>query len=100
MTNKLKVLSLVVLSGVLLGLGPENRLYSADDEPAELAGHDRIESASVQFILVQVERETPEEYAGESNVLTLDSISLETVGRCIHDEEGSDIVSHRQDLRS
>ena len=92
-TNRLKVLLFVVLSGVLLGPGSETRLYGADDEPAELSEHDRIENASVQFILVRVERETLEEHAGESSVLTLDSISLKTIGQCIHDEEGADIIS-------
>ena len=83
----------MVLSGLLLGISPGTRLYSADDEPAGSHHHEPIESASVQFLLVYVERETLEELVDEPSVLTLDSISLEKVGRCIHDEEGAEIVS-------
>lgn len=93
MNGKLKALFLLVLSGLLLGLSPGSRLYSADDEPASSHHHDQIESAAIQFLLVHVERETLEELVDGSNVLTLDSISLEKIGRCIHDGEGAEIIS-------
>jgi hypothetical protein len=93
MNGKLKTLLLLVLSGLLLGISPGTRLYSADDEPAGSRHHDHIESAAVQFMLVHIEREILEEITEESNALTLDSISLEKIGQCIHDEEGAEIIS-------
>ena len=93
MSGRIRVLLFVVLSGLLLCISPGARLSNADDEPVRPAARDAMESATIQFLLVQIERDTLEENAGESNVLTLDSISLEAVGRCIHDEEGADIVS-------
>ena len=92
MNRKLKVFLFVALSGLLLGISPGTRLSNADEEPAHSVAPDQIESASVQFILVRIERDTLEELVGESNVLTLDSISIETIGHCIH-EEKADIVS-------
>ena len=93
MNGKLKTLLLLVLSGLLLGISPGTRLYSADDEPAGLHHHDHIESAAVQFLLVHIDREMLEEQMDDSNVLTLDAISMEIIGRCIHSEEGAEIIS-------
>lgn len=93
MNGKLKGLSIVALCGLLLGISPGTRLYSADGVSAGPSGSGRIESASVQFLLVHIERETLEELVGESNVLTLEAISLEKIGRYIHDEDGAEIVS-------
>ena len=93
MNGKLKPLLLLVLSGLLLGISPGTRLYSADDEPAGLHHHDHIESAAVQFLLVHIDREMLEEQMDDSNVLTLDAISMEIIGRCIHSEEGAEIIS-------
>ncbi|MFC1636792.1 hypothetical protein ACFL5Z_18350 [Planctomycetota bacterium] len=93
MNGKLKTLLLLVLSGLLLGISPGTRLYSANDEPAGPHHHGHIESAAVQFLLVHVEREMLEEHLDESNILTLDSISLETIDECIHAEDGAEIIS-------
>jgi hypothetical protein len=92
MNGKIKVLLFVALSGLLLGVSPGPRLSEADDGPARHIAPDEIESASIQFILVSVERDALEELVDESNVLTLDSISIETIGQCIHEERG-EIVS-------
>ena len=93
MNGKLKTLLLLVLSGLLLGISPGTRLYSADGEPADPHHHHQTTSASVQFILVHMERETLEEHMDKPNGPLLDAISLETIGRCIHDEEGAEIIS-------
>ena len=93
MNGKLKGLLILVLCGLLLGISPGTRLYSADDASAGPSGSGRIESASVQFLLVRIEREMLEELVGESNVLTLEAISLEKIGQCIRDEDGAEIVS-------
>lgn len=93
MNRKLNALFLLVLSGLLLGIAPQTRLVRANDEPAGSGYHDLIASASVQFILVHIERETLDELVDESSILTLDSISLEKIGQCIHTKEGAEIIS-------
>jgi hypothetical protein len=93
MKGKRKTLLLLVLSGLLLGISPGTRLYSADDEPECSSNHDHATSVSIQFLLVHVEREMLKEHIDDVGVLTIDSISLETLGQCIHAEEGAEIVS-------
>jgi len=93
MKGKLKTLILLGLSGLLLGISPGTRLYSADDDPAGPSGPDHIESASVQFILVRIERETLQEHMDDSDVPVLDAISLEIIGRCMQEEGGAEIIS-------
>ncbi len=93
MDTKLKALFILVLSGLLLGISPVTRLYSADDNQTSSSNQDNIASASIQFILVYIESETLEELMDESNVLTLDSIPLEKIGQRINAEDGAEIVS-------
>jgi len=93
MNRRLKALLLLALCGILLGLSPGTRLYSADDGSADSYDDNDIEGASIQFILVHVEREILEELMDESNVVTLDSIPLERIGQSILAEDGAAIVS-------
>jgi len=93
MDTKLKALFILVLSGLLLGILSVTRLYSADDNHTHSSDQDNIANASIQFILVYIETETLEELMDESNVLTLDSIPLEKIGRLINSEDGAEIVS-------
>lgn len=93
MNTKLKVLFILVLSGLLLGISPVTRLYSADDNQTNSSNQDNIANASIQFILVYIESETLEKLMDESNVLTLESIPLEKIGQRINAENGIEIVS-------
>lgn len=93
MDTKLKALFILVLLGLLLGISPVNRLYSADDNQTSSSNKDNTANASIQFILVYIESETLEELMDESNVLTLDSIPLEKIGQRINAEDGIEIVS-------
>jgi hypothetical protein len=93
MKEKLNVLFLVVLCGLLLGISPQTRLVYADDEPASTSHHDHIACGTIQFLLVHIERETLEEHMDESNVPILDAISIEQIGECIRHEDGAKIVS-------
>ena len=93
MDIKLKALFILVLFGLLFGISPVTRLYSADDNQTRSPNQDNIANASIQFILVYIETETLEELMDESNVLTLDSIPLEKIGRLINSEDGAEIVS-------
>ncbi len=93
MDTKLKALFILVLLGLLLGISPVTRLYSADDNQTKSSNQDNLAHASIQFILVYIESETLEELMDESNVLTLDSIPLEKIGQRINAEDGAKIVS-------
>jgi hypothetical protein len=93
MDKKLKALFILVLSGLLLGISPLTRLYSANDNHNHSSDQDNIANASIQFILVYIESETLEELMDESNVPTLNSIPLEKIGRLINSEDGAEIVS-------
>jgi len=93
MDAKLKVLFILVLSGLVLGILPVTQLHSADDDQACSSNQDNIANASIQFILVYIGSETLEELMDESNVPTLDSIPLERIGQRIHAEDGAEIVS-------
>jgi hypothetical protein len=93
MNGKTKVLCLLIVSGLLLGMSPVTRLYRVDAARAGSSGPARAESASIQFILVHVERKTLAELTGGSKAPTLDSISLEKLGRYLHDEDGAEIIS-------
>lgn len=95
MKGKLKALLLLGLCGLLFGISPGTRLYSADDdhEHSDHHHHDHIKSASVQFILVRIELEAIREHMEGSDVPVLDSISLEAIGECIQEEDGAEIIS-------
>lgn len=93
MGKKLKALFILVLSGLLLGISPVTRLYSANENHNHSSDQDNIANASIQFILVYIESETLEELMDESSVPTLDSIPLEKIGRLINSEDGAEIVS-------
>ncbi len=93
MGTKLKALFILVLFGLLLGISPVTRLYSANDNHTHSSNQHNIANASIQFILVYIESETLEELMDESNVLTLDSIPLEKIGLRIKAENGAEIVS-------
>jgi hypothetical protein len=93
MDTKLKALFILVLLGLLLGIPPVTRLYSAGDNQTSSSDQDNIANASIQFVLVYIESETLEELMDESNVLTLDSIPLEKIGQRINAEDGAEIVS-------
>jgi hypothetical protein len=93
MDTKLKVLFILILSGLLLGISPVTRLSSADDNQTHSSNQANIARASIQFIIVYIESETLEELMDESNVPTLDSIPLEEIGQHIDAEDGAEIVS-------
>lgn len=93
MTVKLRILFVLVLSGLLLGALPVTWLYGADDDHAHSSDQDDRVSASVQFILVHVERDKMEQLMDESNVQTLESIPLEKIGQCIRTKDGARIAS-------
>ena len=93
MIAKVKVLCVLVLSGLLLGLSPTARVYSVDAAPAGSSGSAHVEGASVQFVLVQLHRETLEKLTDGSKVPTLDTISIEKLGRFLRAEDGAVIVS-------
>ena len=50
-------------------------------------------SASIQFILVHIERETLEQLMDESDVQTLDSIPLEKIRERVRTRDGAEIAS-------
>ncbi|MCP4450045.1 MAG: hypothetical protein GY809_01175 [Planctomycetes bacterium] len=93
MTAKLKVIFMLALSGLLLGALPVTWLYGANDEQADPSHQDEMASVSVQFMLVQIERDTLERLMNEANTPTLDSIPLERIGRCVREKDGAEIVS-------
>ena len=93
MNKKLNALFVLVLSGLLLGIAPQTRLVRANDEPDDARSRDHIASATIQFLLVHVERDMLDEHMDESDVPILDAISLEEIGRCIRAGEGAEIIS-------
>jgi len=93
MAMKMRALSILVLCGLLLGSYPVTWLYGADDDQGHFSDRDNLMSASIQFILVQIERERLDQLMDELNVETLDLIPLEKIGQCVRDKDGAQIVS-------
>ncbi|MCF7976021.1 MAG: hypothetical protein K9N55_19545 [Phycisphaerae bacterium] len=93
MAAKVKTLSRLVLVGLLLGVLPVAWLYGADSDRVDPSRQEKFTMASIQFILVQIERETLDQFLAESNALTLDSIPLEKIARAVRDKDGANIVS-------
>jgi hypothetical protein len=93
MNRKLKVSLIVVLSGLLLGMLPLTWLSAADEHHAHSSDPENIVNASIQFVLVHIERERLEELLDELDVQTMDSIPLERIGQCVRAKDGAEIVS-------
>lgn len=93
MVAKVKTVSILALTGLLFGVLPVTWLYAADSDRGHSSGEDTITNTSIQFVLVQFDRERLEQLMAESKTLTLESIPMAKIGQCVRDKDGADIIS-------